>query len=141
VKYKVVPLNRDYLIWLLAQCKLGVMATSLEQSYLSAGSVAYCLLENDEPVFAGGVVNMQWKRGEAWMLPTPFYRNHKLICLRYMHRLIPILSIEGNFRRIQATCAINISTTLFDWLKFKYEGTLASFGPNGEQCHVYARLF
>jgi hypothetical protein len=141
VKYKVAPLNRDYLIWLLAQCKLGVTATSLEQSYLSAGSVAYCLLENGEPVFAAGVVNMQWRRGEAWMLPTPFYHKHTLICLRYMYRLMPILSIEGNFRRIQATCVINVSTTLFDWLKFKYEGTLASFGPNGEQCHVYARLF
>ena len=141
MSYKVVSLNRDYLIWLLAQCKLGIPATELEVTYLSAGSVSYCLLENDEPVFAGGVVNMQWKRGEAWILPTPFFRKHIKMCFKYLRDILPVLSIEGNFRRIQATCAINISTLLFDHLGFKYEGTLANFGPNGEKCHVYARLF
>ncbi len=132
---KVTALSLEHLT------ALGITDVDLRRSYLSSGSVSYCLLADGQPVFAGGVVNMQWKRGEAWMLPTPFYHRHTLICLRYMWRLMPILSIEGNFKRIQATCAINISTTLFQWLKFKYEGTLEHFGPNGEQCHVYARLF
>jgi len=128
-------------VWLAAQCKLAISVQELEDNYLSSGSIAYCLLDSKEPVFAGGIVNNKWNRGEAWILPTPFFRKHVKTCFRYMRDLLPVMSEDGNFKRIQATCAINISTLLFDHLGFKYEGTLASFGPNGEQCHVYARLF
>ncbi len=132
---KVTPLSHEYLTI------LGVRDIDLRRAYFSPGSVSYCLLADNKPVFAGGVVNMQWKRGEAWILPTSWFHKHKLVCLRYMARMLPCLAIEGSFKRIQATCIVNISTTLFDWLGFKYEGTLAAFGPNSETCHLYAKVF
>ena len=138
-RYKIATLDRAHLATLLDN--YGAMATSLEQAYLSPGSVGYCLLENNVPVFAGGIVNMQWRRGEAWMIPTKFYRTHKAICLRYLCRILPVAVVAGGFRRVQATCEIIVSTTLFNWLGFKYEGTLAAFGPNGETCHMYSKVF
>jgi len=134
---KIVPLANEHLDSLR---KAGNKMCA-NGDYLTDGSVGYCLLADGEPVFVGGVVNMQWRRGEAWMLPTIFFREHRDICLRYIYRIIKLAAVTGGFRRIQATCAINISTTLFDWLGFKYEGTLAAFGPNSETCHLYAKVF
>ncbi len=137
MELKVEPLNHAHLAKLLK----GGMVESLKQAYLSKGSVAYCLVADGVPVFAGGVVNMQWQRGEAWILPTPFFCKHLRMCYRYVRDLLPVISIEGNFRRIQATCAVTVSTLLFEHLGFSYEGTLKSFGPNGETCHMYAKVF
>lgn len=50
------------------------------RSYFSKGSAAYCVLADGVPVLAGGVVNLKWRRGEAWILPTPFFRSHLKTC-------------------------------------------------------------
>ncbi len=113
----------------------------VERSYFSQGSIAYCLLADGEPVFAGGIVTMHWNRGEAWMLPTPFFKSHTKTCFRYMRNLLRVAVVEGNFRRVQVTCSIMVSTLLFEHLGFGYEGTLKGWGPSGETCYVYARLF
>ena len=136
---KVVPLTRehvDYLDW-----PRGAILEDTKKSYLSEGSVAYCVLADGVPVFAAGVVNMQWQRGEAWILPTPFFRRNIKRCYRYVRDILPLASVEGNFRRVQATCAVTVSTLLFTHLGFDYEGTMKGFGPNGETCHMYAKVF
>lgn len=138
MEYKIVPLNREHIAKLL---RGNIMAPSLVKAYLSEGSVAYCLFADSVPVFAGGVVNMQWQRGEAWILPTPFFRKHVRVCYRYVRDILPLVAVEGNFRRIQATCSIMVSTLLFIHLGFTYEGTMRSFGPSGETCHMYAKVF
>lgn len=135
---KIVPLNHEYLGKLLMA---NPMRAAMAQAYFSRGSVSYCLLVDGEPVFAGGVVNMQWQRGEAWILPTKWFFQHLVICYRYVRDILPLASIEGHFRRIQATCAVTVSTALFEHLGFVYEGTMQSFGPNGETCHMYAKVF
>ena len=106
-EFKIVPLDSYYLQ------KMGVTDKQVKLAYLSPGSVSYCLLADGEPVFAGGVVDMKWKRGEAWMLPTQFFRDHVKTCFRYMKDMLPLMALNGNFKRIQATCAITISTALF----------------------------
>ena len=131
----IVPLNDEHLD------RLGVTDTFLRQAYFSAGSVSYCLLADGQPVLAGGVVNMQWKRGEAWMLPTGFFRKHLKTCLRYLKETLPEMAFNGGFKRIQATCSTDISPSLFHHLGFQYEGVMKSFGPNGETCYMYARVF
>ena len=135
MEFKIVPLDGYYLQ------KMGVTDKQVKLAYLSPGSVSYCLLADGEPVFAGGVVDMKWKRGEAWMLPTQFFRDHVKTCFRYMKDMLPLMALNGNFKRIQATCAVTISTALFVHLGFKYEGTMMGFGPSGETCHMYARIF
>ena len=132
---KIVRLNHEHLD------RLGVNNPELRQAWFSDGSLSYCLMCDSLPVFAGGVVNMQWRRGEAWLLPTPWFRSHIKTCLRKMRDVLPVLAIEGNFKRIQVTCAITVSPLLFRHLGFCSEGVLKAFGPNGETCHLYARLF
>jgi len=139
--YQVVRLNSDHLDKLLPQVQLNVEREDIEKAYFSEGSIAYCLLADGEPVFAGGVVNGQWNRGEIWMLPTPFFRSHVRDCYRRIKDIIPLLAIEGGFKRVQATCSVMISTRLFEHLGFEYEGTMKCWGKNGETCHMYARFF
>lgn len=139
--YTITALSHDHLNKLLPQAKLGADIVELRQAYFSTGSISYCLLADDIPVFAGGIVNMKWGRGEVWMLPTPFFFSHIRACYKRMQYTIPMMAKEGSFRRVQATCADTVSTLLFKHLGFKYEGTLGKFGPHGESCHMYARLF
>jgi hypothetical protein len=113
----------------------------LEKSYFSAGSVAYCLLSDGEPVFACGIVNLQWSRGEGWILPTPFFKRHVKTCYRIFKKMLPEMALRNHFRRVQAVCAVGFPETLFPHLGFEYEGTLKCFGPFGEQCRMYARIF
>jgi hypothetical protein len=111
------------------------------RAYFSPGSVSLCMLREGEPVFAGGIVNMMWGRGEIWVLPTRFYRCHIHSCFRRMLQVLPGLVKSGGFRRVQATC---IHGSPGKWLRvfgFDYEGTLKKFGPNGETCDIYARIF
>jgi len=131
---KVVPLTQEHLAsW--------DIPTEVKRAYMSPGSLAYCLLADGEPVFAGGVVNLHWSRGEAWMLPTEWFHNHVRTCFRFIKQMVPEMAKVGQFKRLQATCSIMISTNLFRHLGFEYEGTLKQFGPNGETCHMYARIF
>jgi hypothetical protein len=99
------------------------------------------LLADGEPVFAGGVVNLQWSRGEVWITPNLFFKRHQKTCLRIFKKLLPEMAKRGHFRRIQAICDTVSPETLFLHLGFKYEGTLECFGPFGERCRMYSRIF
>lgn len=111
------------------------------RSYFTAGSAAFCVMSDGIPVMAGGIVNLQWKRGEAWILPTPFFRTHLKTSFRLMKNYIPLLAEGFGFRRVQATCLKDLSSNLFCHLGFRYEGTLRAFGPDGETCDMWARTF
>lgn len=111
------------------------------RAYFTAGSVARCVLSDGEPVFAGGIVNLMWGRGEAWILPTPFFRKHFKTCYRLMHDAIPHMAVRGKFARVQAVCACGSSTVMFRHLGFNHEGRMAKFGPSGEDCFMWARTF
>lgn len=113
----------------------------LARTYMSPGSAAYCLLADGVPVFAGGIVNLQWRRGEAWILPTPFFRAHVKSCFRVVRKMLPEIAMENGFRRVQAVASDGVSAKLFEHLGFCYEGTLKHFGPLGETCRLYARFF
>ena len=134
-KLEVVPLTRDNL------AAVATVTLDMERAYFSPGSVAYCLLADGVPVFAGGVVNLLWHRGEAWMLATPWFRDHWRVCFKKMVSIVPTMAKDGKFKRVQATCSVMMSTRLFTHLGFAYEGTMKCFGPNGETCYMYARIF
>jgi len=118
-----------------------VTPKTLEESYFSKGSIAYCLLDGTEPVFACGIVNLQWGRGEVWIIPNEFFRNHQKTCLRIFRKMLPQVAKDHKFRRVQAVCAVDQPETLFRHMGFECEGTLKSFGPFGESCRMYAKVF
>jgi len=114
---------------------------ALARAYFAPGSTSYCLLQDGTPVFAGGIVNQQWHRGEAWILPTPFFRQHVKTCFRILQKMLPKAAAENGFVRVQAVAADGVTISLFEHLGFEYEGTLKHFGPFGETCRLYARFF
>ena len=119
-----------------------VFATDkLASAYFSPGSVAHCLLNDGVPVFAGGIVNLQWHRGEAWIWTTQFFRDHVKTCFGIIRKMLPRMATENGFIRVQAVASEGICTSLFEHLEFVYEGTLKHFGPFGETCRLYARFF
>ena len=117
------------------------MHEMLGRAYFSPGSAAYCLIVNGDPVFAGGIVNQQWHRGEAWILPTPFFRGHVKTCFRIVKEMLPKIAAEKEFVRVQAVAVDGVPVSLFEHLGFLYEGVLRHFGPQGETCRIYARIF
>lgn len=135
------PLTHERLDMMLFGTPFACAASELHKSYFSYGSPSCCLLDEGSPVFAGGIVNLQWRRGEAWILPTDYFRSHIKTCLREMREVLPKMAIGHGFVRVQATCVKDFSGSLFRHLGFNYEGTMVKFGPNGETCGMYARIF
>lgn len=137
---ETVVLEPDHLTKLIEGSSAS-MSEMLGRAYFSPGSAAYCLLQDGNPVFAGGIVNQQWHRGEAWILPTPFFRQHINTCFRIVKKMLPQIAVENGFVRVQAVVAEGISANLFEHLGFEYEGKLKCFGPLGEDCRMYSRVF
>ena len=139
--YDIVWLEQHHLDKMVPEPLAGVTSSSLGKAYFSPGSQALCLLVEGRPVFAGGIVNLEWHRGEAWLLPTPYFRTHIKSCFRLMQEWLPKMAEWGGFVRVQATCPEESSEILFRHLGFEYEATLKHFGPCGETCSMFARLF
>jgi hypothetical protein len=139
---EIVEMEAEHLTKLLAVCPIdSVSRETMAKAYFSAGSAAYCLLSDGEPVFAGGIVNLQWSRGEAWILPTPFFKKHLKTCFQTLKRMLPEVAARCHFRRVQAVCSVALAETLFAHLGFEYEGSLRYFGPSGERCKMFSRIF
>jgi hypothetical protein len=115
----------------------GITTDQMIEAYFSKGSVGYCLLIDDAPVAAAGIMNLGWHRGEAWLLHRPPFGKYLFKLIREM---LPRLAQINGFRRLQATCFTG-SSTLFEHLGFEREGTLKAFGPNGETAEMYSRIF
>ena len=111
------------------------------RAYFTPGSAGFAVKEFELPVFAGGIVNLQWRRGEAWILPTPWFRTNLKTSFSLMKKYIPHIAFEYGFRRVQASCVAKTSTILFYHLGFQFEGALAGYGPNGETCDMWSRIF
>lgn len=132
---EIVPLTTDHLD------HLPLPAGIEREAYFTDGSIARCVLADGVPVFAGGIVNLKWNRGEAWILPTPFMRQHFKTCYRLMREAIPHMALRGHFARVQAVCSCGSSTVLFRHLGFNPEGRLARYGPKNEDCFMWSRCF
>ncbi len=139
---EVVPLENEHLRVLIPQSVYPVsLSGDLTRAYFSPGSVAYCVLDNGKPVLAGGIVNLGWNRGEAWMIPTKYLRENLKFCLALIRDILPKMADDYGFVRVQATCINDPSGKFAEGRGFEYEGMLKKFGPNGEDCDMYARIF
>lgn len=131
---EIVPLTLEHLIHLPTPDGVDPRA------YFIPGSVAECVIVDGVPVFAGGLVNLQWHRAEAWIIPTPFLHSNLRWCLSLMSERIRQMADDQGFTRVQAVCPSGISNHLFRHLGFSFEGTLRSFGPHGETCDMFALI-
>ena len=111
------------------------------RAYTSEGSLARTMLDGELPVACGGIFNLKFRRGEAWVLPGKLARYHGLSIVRSLRKFLPELAQAGGFRRVQATCCDEKTTKLFKLLGFQYEGAMRCYGPQGQIALMYSRIF
>jgi hypothetical protein len=121
--------------------KIDYPADKLIEAYTSPGSLARTLMVNDMPCACGGIMNMGWNRGEAWLLDGPFTFLHPIALVKSANSVFLRLASLGNFRRVQATCFTEAREGFFRLLGFEYECSMKSFGPSGQQAYIYVRVF
>jgi len=106
------------------------------------GGPAYTLVIDDQIILSAGVVKIGWNRGEAWaLLSTLFYKHVRTSFKAILFKLEEIIFAE-KLRRVQATVAPEFTEGIrfLEHLGFDWEGTLLSFGPNGEDLIMFGRV-
>lgn len=148
MKHEIVPLQESHIREIIARNKLvgvclpeSLSVDELVQVYLFPGSPASCLLVDDKPVAAGGIINLKWHRGEAWLLIAQDARKHFRAIIRLTKELLTTYAKSSDFHRIQATSYWNESRRLLTMFGFTPEGILKHYGPQGESAVIYARFF
>jgi hypothetical protein len=148
MKHEIVPLQECHLKEILSRnesCGIhvppGLTVASLLEAYMSPGSIATCFLLDGKPAAIGGVINLQWHRGEAWLLVAQDMRKHFRAILRTSGELLQAYAELLKLHRLQAVSYWNESRKLLTLFGFNPEGTLKRYGPQGEPAVMYARFF
>ena len=144
---ELVPLTIDHIRYIVEKNRAdkfnaipdSFSAETLAKSYFSKGSVSFWLV-NDEPIMAYGIVNLDWHRGEAWIMHTNLFRKYFKTSLKTLKEELPKVAVNNGFRRVQATSFI-ANENLFEFLDFEHEATLRLFGPEGQTGEIYVRFF
>lgn len=113
----------------------------LVKAYTSPGSVGVTLLCDESPIACGGIINLSWDRGEAWLLNSPCFWKSLKTTYHYVKNTLPMLARLGGFIRVQATSYNSEHCGLFRHLGFTKEGVMSMFGPNKEDATLYAKIF
>jgi hypothetical protein len=119
----ILPMNKDDMVL----------------SYVTPGSIAMTMIINDQPMACGGVINMAWHRGEAWILTRSGFRIGKKTW-PMIKSIFSIMAAIRGFVRVQAT-AYDPKGCLFKHLGFEFEGKMRKFGPSGETGYLFSRIF
>lgn len=107
-----------------------------------SGGPAYTLMIDGSPEASGGITMLTEKIGECWFL-VPVESRHGLVISRHLYRMLEIIIRNNGFNRLQSFIIEGFSdgVKLVERLGFALEGTLKKYGPNGENMHLYARIF
>jgi len=123
--------------------KLPIPEEKLIQAYLSPGSFAFTLLCNSEAIVCGGIINLDWNNGEAWLLNSAEFHNYPKTAFEYTKAGLALLAKQGKFKRVQAHSFLEHSNcVLLKHLGFTMEALcLKNFGPLGENVSLFAKIF
>jgi len=110
-------------------------------AYLSPGSVALTLMCLHTPVMCGGIINLGWKRGEAWVLISSLFYKFRLSAFRELKKGIPTMAEKNGFCRVQAVSVTEENEKWFQCLGFEREGVLKAYGPANQDVIMYSRIF
>jgi hypothetical protein len=147
MKAEVVPLKASHVLDIVARnfadgfrLRPTMTADDMIAAYFLPGSAAYCVLIYGVSVFAAGIINLQWHRGEAWVLHSSLFYKYRLTCFRTLKSMLPQIAKQHEFRRVQATSFFG-NGTLLRHLGFEKEANLRCYGPEGEDAALYVRIF
>ncbi len=107
-----------------------------------ANHPAYTLVVDDEIVLCGGIMLIEWGRGEAWTLFADSFKKYPIACFRACKYVIDKVSKANHLRRVQAIVppGLNGGRQFAERLGFEKEGLLRSFGPNGEDYLMFSKI-
>lgn len=110
-------------------------------SWHTAGP-AYTLMVDGKIMGSAGLVIIDDKKAEAWLMFSMRFYKHKTLALRILIKEFKKLIAEHKFTRVQAV----VPTTFFkgqrfvEWLGFQKEGVLRKYGPENEDMIMYSKI-
>lgn len=106
------------------------------------GGPARTLIIEHQIVCCGGIVLLEWNKGEAWTLFSTLINKYPKSVFRFVRDNLELLIREHELNRVQALINpySDRSQRFAEHLGFEKEGLLRSFGPNGEDYLMYARI-
>lgn len=103
--------------------------------------VGYTMLADGKIVFCGGIIDIGWKRGEAWSFMGNLFYKYPKSCYKVCRNKLGEIIKEKGYRRIQALVDIDMygGENFVKHLGFEKEGLLKSYGPDGEDMLMYSK--
>jgi hypothetical protein len=147
IELNVVPFAAEHAIDIITRNRVNgkvlseKMVNEMLTAYLSPGSAAFTLMCFNAPVASAGIINLGWRRGEAWILISSLFYKYKLTAVRELKKRLPEVATENGFCRVQAVSVIEEYGRWFEILGFEREGILRHYGPSGETVIMYSRIF
>lgn len=102
---------------------------------------SFTLVVDDELVACGGVVDIGYNRGEAWILFSKLIYKYPVACFRATRKALEEILKKKDYQRLQAFVKTDHDQgkRFAERFGFKHEGDLRGYGPNGETMSIYAR--
>lgn len=104
---------------------------------------AFTVLVGGRPVLSFGIVPLWEGSAEGWMVPSNLIRSNAVATVRGAREIFYHIGTAMQLRRLQFMVrSSHLQATRFaEKLYFKREATLAKYGPEGDDYHVYARFY
>ncbi len=97
---------------------------------------------NGKIIACGGVYPIWEGVGQCWMIASKDYMKYWLNVGRYMRLTIDTAAKQFGFKRVQGTVRPDhgVAADFLEWAGFEREGLLKSYGYNGQDHIMYARV-
>ncbi len=107
------------------------------------GTPAFTVLVKGKPVLSFGIYPIWEGLAEGWMIPSNLINRNAVATVKGARNIFYHAGTAMGLRRLQFLVrSTNLPACRFaEVLYFEREATLRSYGPEGDDYHVYARLY
>lgn len=110
---------------------------------VARSGTAWTIFYNRQPALCCGV-ELKWRGvAEAWLVPGRVSIEHGTLLSRGARRFFDNIGAELGLRRMQIVVCVDREKAI-QWakfLKFKEEGLMKGYGPEGKDYYMYARMY
>lgn len=110
---------------------------------LARSKTGFTIFYEMQPALCFGL-DMRWPTmAEAWLVPGPVSIQHGTLLSRGTRRFFDKIGPALGLRRLQIVVSVHRERAI-QWakfLKFKEEGLMAQYGPEGFDYYMYARIY
>ena len=103
---------------------------------------SFSLIDNGHLIVAGGIFPVWDGLGEAWLIPSDRITRYRKSMISHLRRHIDRITKEDGLRRVQATVRADFPAAhrFLEFLGFDREGLMVSYGADGADHYLYARI-